>query len=258
MDRPLDTTALQELFLQRVEEASGKPVLVQCDPQFSGHATIRIAKEDQPAHLFQYKPEHEAVLPYLTAFQCLFALRTIEARPDFRFDLSAKPNLIPDVTRLIRDHVRNTPSIPSHVISQLANQFGHGLGFQLRSMPIAIRIDREIFDQYPALRPLQRKNIERQLQECMHALSPTVKEFAPPKIVDANASMSAAFAMFWSELWDAPTIALPYISAGYKQVGELLLAIVAAIPGDPDHDLELVYAWMNRLGLDGWFETVAR
>jgi hypothetical protein len=68
---PLDLIELQREFIGRVELASGKPVIMQCDPKFAGHATIRIARDDQPAHLLLHKQEHEAVLPYLVAFQCL-------------------------------------------------------------------------------------------------------------------------------------------------------------------------------------------
>lgn len=254
----MNTTELQNSFLKRVEHASGKPVLVQCDPNFAGHATIRIARHDQPAHLFQYKPEHEATLPYLTAFQCLFALRTIEAAPESRFDLASKSNLIPDVLKLVTDHTRSSGSVSSHALEKLSQQFGHGLGFQLRSMPLAIRIDQEIFDGYPDLRPYQRQNVEQQLQECMHALSPKIKEIAPPQIITANASMSAAFATFWSGLWNEPAIALPYVAAGYQQVGDDLLILTKRIPSDPNHDRQLVDAWIERLGLQGWFHTVAR
>ena len=254
----MDTTELQKWFLQRVEDASGKPILVQCDPNFSGHATIRIARDNQPAHLFQYKKEHEAVLPYLVAFQCLLALRTIEANQNARFDLSSKPNMIPDVLRLVQDHLRTNSSVPSSAVPQLANQFGNGLGWQLRSIPVAIRVDQEIYDQHSELRPFQRTNIEQQLQENMSALSPKVKTLAPKQIIDANASMSTAFAMFWTGLWDEPTIAMPFISAGYNQVGMDLLALNASIPSDPNHDKELVDAWAKRVGLDCWFETISR
>ena len=167
-------------------------------------------------------------------------------------------NLIPDVLQLVQDHLRAKRAIPSQAFQQLAHQFGHGLGFQLRSMPLAIRIDNEIFGEFPELRPLQRRNVEQQLQECVHALSPQIKEIAPPTIIKANASMSAAFAMFWARLWNEPAIALPYISAGYQQVGNDLLALTETIPSDPSHDRQLVDSWIERLGLHGWFETVAR
>jgi len=65
LDRVLDARDTQKEFLNRVEQASGKPVIVQSDPTFPGHATIKIAKKDQAAHVLLYKPQHESVLPYL-------------------------------------------------------------------------------------------------------------------------------------------------------------------------------------------------
>lgn len=58
---------LQKQFLERIEDASGKPVILQSDSTFHGHATIKLATKDQPAHLLLYKPEQESVLPYLVA-----------------------------------------------------------------------------------------------------------------------------------------------------------------------------------------------
>lgn len=232
--------------------------MLQCDPQFSGHATIRIARNDQPAHVLLYKREHEAVLPYLVAFQCLLALRTIEATPEARFDLSSNPNMMPEVLKLVQDHLQKHASSSSHLAPQLAKQFGDGLGWQLRSFPVAIRVDKRIHEQHSDLRQLQRQNIEQQLQESMHALSPRAKEIAPKEIIDANASMSTAFALFWSQLWNEPTISTPYIAAGYKEVGTDLLALNETLSADPNQDRELIDAWAKRLRLDRWFETIAR
>ncbi len=63
----LDFRDMQQQFLDRVETASGKPVLLQSDTKFAGHATIKIAAKGQAAHLLLYKPEQESVLPYLVA-----------------------------------------------------------------------------------------------------------------------------------------------------------------------------------------------
>lgn len=65
----MDLKALQQSFINRVEAASGKPVLLQCDSKFGGHAVIKVATSDQTAHVLLYKPDKEAVLPYLVAFQ---------------------------------------------------------------------------------------------------------------------------------------------------------------------------------------------
>jgi hypothetical protein len=64
----LDLQRLQKQFIERLEAASGKPVILQSDPKYAGHSTIKIATKDQPAHILLYKPEQESVLPYLVAY----------------------------------------------------------------------------------------------------------------------------------------------------------------------------------------------
>ncbi len=257
-ESPLNTTELTNSFLKRVEETSGKPVVFEGHPNWPRNATIQIAKQHERVHVLTYKAEHAAALPYLTAFQCLVALRTIEAAPESRFRLEYKPIFISDVLKLVTDHTQSNGSVPGQSLEKPAKKFGYGLGSHLLAMSHAIWIDQEIVEGYPDLRPFQRQNVEQQLQEYMHFLSPQFKEIAPPQIIAANASMSAAYAIFWSRLWSEPDIALPYVTAGYQQVGDELLAITKRIPNDPNHDRQRVDAWIERLGLQGWCHTVAR
>ena len=185
-------------------------------------------------------------------------MRTIEADKESRFDLASKPNMAGDVLKLTADHAKKNPDIPEHAVPQLATQFGNGLGWQLRSFPIAIRVDKQIHDAHAVLRPLQRKNIELQLQESMEALNPKIKKIAPREIIDANASMSSAFTQFWVDLWDEPTLSTPFTAAGYQPIGQKLLAINASIPDDPNKDRELIEAWAKAIGISRWFHTVGR
>ena len=253
----MQPSEIQADLLRRVEEASGKPVLLQSDPSFSGHATVKIARDHQPNHTLLYKPDHEAELPYLAAFQCSLALRTIQASEKSRFDLTSSASLVPDVEKMVTTHLRTNGAASPDVAPQLAASFGHGLGFQLRSMPIAICIDKQLHDAYPELRPIQRINVDRQLQENMQALSPSVKSLAPQEIIDASAAMNAAFAIFWAKLWNDRKIELPYVAAGYREVGQELLDFTENVVS-PDDDKQLVDAWAKRLGLDRWFSTISR
>jgi hypothetical protein len=253
---PIDASKLIE---EKLTAASGKPLLVQRDANCSGHASIKIASDDDPAHGLRYKPVLESELPYLSAFQCGLALRSIQAKTVNRFDLASTPTMGQDVKRLIEDHLRKTGSpVPMSMAPQLCQQLGHGLGLQLRSMPIAIRVDDWLFRDYPALAELQRKSIERQLQEAMHALGPSVRAFAPQRIIDANVGMSCAFAKFWSATWNEPEVAIPFTSAGYGKIGDELLGLVQSLDRSPDGDRELVNQWTERLGLAGWFQTIDR
>jgi hypothetical protein len=193
----LDLRRLQQQFIERVEEASGKPVVLLKDSKFAGHATIKIASKDQPAHLLRYKPEQESVLPYLVAYECESALRTIQADPASQFNLASKPNMLPEVLELMQRHHQGKDDIPSHLVPQLAKQFGNGLGLQLRSMPITMRVDKQLHDAHPELSELQHESIDRQLQENMGALSPRAKVLSPDEIIRPNATMNAAFAKFY-------------------------------------------------------------
>jgi hypothetical protein len=240
-----------------LEEKSGRPVLLHRDHSISGHASIRIASDDASAHLLQYKPEFESELPYLSAFQCGMALRSIQAKTVNRFDLATSPAMGQEVKQLIEEHLRMTGSdVPMSMVPQLCQQLGHGLGLQLRSMPIAIRVDEWLYRDYPALADLQRKSIERQLLEAMHALGPSVRAFAPQRIIDANVGMSCAFAKFWAATWNEPEVALPFTSAGYSKIGDELLGLVQSLDRSPDGDRELVNQWAERLGLASWFQTI--
>ncbi len=186
---------------------------MQSDSNCPGYASIKIASDDDPAHVLRYKPELESELPYLSAFQCGLALRSIQAKTINRFDSRPRPAMGQDVKRLVEAHLREKGSaVPMSMVPQLCQQLGHGLGLQLRSMPIAVRVDEWLFRDYPALAELQRKSIERQLQEAMHALGPSVRAFAPQRIIDANVGMSCAFAKFWAETWDEPEVAIPFTS----------------------------------------------
>lgn len=254
----LDLRQLQKQFIERLEVASGKPVILQSDPKFAGHATIKIASKDQPAHLLLYKPEQQEVLPYLVAYQCESALRTIQANPSTQFNLTSKPNMLQEVLELMQRHHKGKDEIPSHLIPELAKQFGNGLGMQLRSMPTTMRIDKLLHDAHPELTKMQHESIDRQLQENMVALSPRAKVLSPDEIIRPNSSMNAAFAKFFAGLWNAPMVFAPYVAAGYGEAANALLAFHEQIPASSDHDRELVDAWAKYTGLDRWFETESR
>ena len=184
-------------------------------------------------------------------------MRSILAEPQTRFDVASTAAMGPEFKRLIEEHLaKSSTGIPASMVPQLCQQLGHGLGLQLRSMPIAIRVDEWLYRDYPALAELQRKSIERQLQEAMQALGPSVRAFAPQRIIDANVGMSCAFAKFWAVTWKEPEVEVPFVSAGYGKIGDELLGLVQSMDWSPDGDRELVNQWAQRLGLASWFHTI--
>jgi hypothetical protein len=101
---------------------------------------------------------------------------------DWRCEPS-KPNLIIDsicrlpllspksYPRLVREHLRaHSPQVVDSVIPQFASQLANGLGAQIRTIPVSIRVEALLAANYPCLCSFQRKINERHLQESMAAL----------------------------------------------------------------------------------------
>jgi hypothetical protein len=63
VDVPLHLDEIKKKLLENFYRVSGKPVIVQADERFSGHATLKLANGDQPAHVLLYKPVHEPDSP---------------------------------------------------------------------------------------------------------------------------------------------------------------------------------------------------
>lgn len=78
----------------------------------------------------------------------------------------------------------------------------------------------------------------------------------PRKVVKANLSMNAAFAQFWSVIWNDASLTLPYKASGYANLGSRLMAISDSISSSPDADQSLIDAWAFELGLKGWYSAV--
>ncbi len=244
---------------ERLIEISGWPVLVEPSNEIPGYATLRMASEATPVHYFRYKPEFSSDLPYLQAFQYTLALRTLEADPENRFDVMSSQALATELPRMVGTHLREHHlKFHESMIPPLCSQFANGLGVQVRTLPVTIRVERTILEQYPSLGALQRKNNERHLQESMAALGADIRAIAPPKVFHANVSMSAAFAKFLGREWNEPHLATAFVSAGYEKIADELLAIADTIDSSPNGDRLLVEAWAEKVGISNWYVTVPK
>jgi hypothetical protein len=239
----------QQRALDALEKLGGKPVVLRENADFPNHARIHIAAENEPAHVLTYKPAAAPELPYLVCFQCGLAERALRSARDERFNVASTPETYTRVQKL----VRNKKTIPEDMVATYSQMITDGLGVQLRSMPIGIRVDRVLYETHPELRGMQRFIAERQLKESVGCLSPSIKEMAPELIFNASVGMNAALALEWSRLWNEDAHVVPYRLAGHVRLGERLLAALDAIPDTPHHDRELVSSWAEVLGVDSLY-----
>jgi hypothetical protein len=239
----------QQNAIEALEQLGGKPVVLHENAPLSNQAKIHIASGSEPAHILTYNPAATAELPYLVCFQCSLAERALRSARDERFNVAGTPETYTRVQKLVRDK----KTIAEDMVATYSQMITDGLGVQLRSMPIGIRVDRVLYAAHPELRGMQRVIAERQLRESVGCLSPSIKQMAPELIFNSSVGMNAALALEWSRLWNEDAHVVPYRLAGYVGLGEKLLADLDAIPDTPHHDRELVSSWAKILGVDGLY-----
>lgn len=241
----------QQRALNELEELSGKPVVLQEDSRLPNLAKIQIASGLRPVHVLSYNPAAVPELPYLVCFQCGLAERSLQAAPDERFNVASTD----ETYRQIEKVVREQKAIPDTMISTYSQMITDGLGTQLRSMPIGIRVDRALYSDHPELRDLQKAAAERSMKDNLGCLHPSIRAQAPALVLRATTGMNAAFALAWSRLWNDDAHNVPYRLAGVMEQGETLLAALDSIPDSPTHDRELVSQWAALLKIDHLYQV---
>jgi len=193
---------------------------------------------------------------YLIAFQCGFALRLFLAPDTSRFELSGTDEGRQAAGRLLDEHLEKSElKLPPQTVIGLRDRLFDGLMAQLRSVPVGLRLDAWVRNEYPGLRDQQEEATRLQLAENQLVLGPQVKQIAPKLIYEASAGMGAAFAAFWGRTFEDPSIVFPYRVAALLGIGENLLRLVDEIPEDAANDKRLVEAWGDLIGVRGWFQN---
>lgn len=236
---------VQQQALDALEKLGGKPVVLQEDPSCPNPAKIRIATTAEPVHVLTYHAAAVNELPYLVCFQCKFAERALRSAPDERFNVASTRETYACVEKLVVEK----GSVPRNMLATYSQMITDGLGTQLRSMPIGIHVDRELYHSHPELHTMQKAIVMRQLQDNLGALHPSVRELAPDLFVNASLGMNAAVALAWARLWGVDEHAVPYRLAGFAERGEELLKSLDATPDSPTHDRELVRTWARIVGV---------
>lgn len=238
-------------ILKRVEEQTGKTVQFLRDEQLSLLATLQMARNGADFHVLRYRPTDEP-LDYLVAFQAGFVLRLFENPPERRFDFSPAPDAGKRVEPLVAAG-QQLGAGDKQMLPEFSKFVAQWALMNLRSLPIGMRIDRWIAEEYPELREQQLASIALQQQQNVDLLS-----FRRGKLTIPTPLMGsiAAYALFADHLTGDGTYAIPYGAAGVLPQGEQLLAIWDEVPMGAQNDCELVDRWADASGLSGWFTWI--
>lgn len=235
-------------IIKRVETLSGCPVEFKPDSSLSLRATLKMARNGAPAHVFSYRPTNEP-LDYWVAYQAVFAIRLFDLPPNERFDFVGTGQGVDAVQTLLKAGQSLNVGDQTH-LDEFAAMVTHWALLNLRSFAIGLRIDQWIHDEHPELRELQAAGIDAMQQENLGLLSHRLGNLTIPVPLLAPI---AAYALFADRLLKRATYAIPYRAAGVLDSGQELLTLSDAISTNHSHDRELVDAWASAIGMNGWY-----
>lgn len=229
---------------------TGKPIHVLTDAALEVSASIQIARYGAPQHVLRVRPSEAA--DYFIANQVLFMLRLLELPVEDRFDFSPVPAADAAMAETLRGSLGpGSPEIGND--GPLVKNFTRWALMQLRSIPIGMRVDQQIFRDMPLLRTSLQAGFKEQNQS----------NFAAIQRLGGVASLperyfwpAAAYALFTDRLTGESLHAVPFEAMGLGQGGGDLLRLYDGTPGDAGHDRALVDAWAVRLGLNGWYRWI--
>ena len=243
-----------EKALKQVESLSGKPVHIEATSSLPPNilANVRMARGGLPFHMIEYQSSLGDSPDYVIVYQCGFVIRRHAVEAANRQDFIGTP----EGEEVVRYWVLNNPKPskpPDANASGLIRFLHSGLLSQVRSIPVGLRVDDWIYQEFPELLPLQQKALAKQFNDNAAALRPDVQAAMPEPALAINIIMSAAFALFWADRLSQPQIALPYQATGYVERGKTLLDIFNRLPADPNQDAALIDAWADSLGIRNWY-----
>ena len=238
-------------ILARVEERTGKSIQFMRDEQLKVLATLQMARNGAGFHVLRYSPSNEP-LDYLIAYQAGYVLRLFENDPSARFDFAPKPDAGKEVAALVAPTL-SMSSDDREALPKFSDAVAQWALMTLRSLPIGMRIDRWIAEEYPEFLDLQRDSIAIQQQQNMGVVAFKMAKLTVPTTLLA---LPAAHALFADQLDASGSFAVPFEATGLLTPGKELMRVWEEVPADASHDRELVDRWAEVLGMAGWYDWI--
>jgi hypothetical protein len=216
-----------------------------------------MATKGRPYHLLEFMPEYRDSLGYFIVHEAEHIIRLYSV-PDNRRKMPAiGREQTREVVYELKEHLlrQERKGMPETLLTYLFEAWHQGLVRQLTNIPVDMRIERRIKENYAGLGSIQRKALKEELRLSYLALKPGVQALTPPKVYDASNSMNSAFAIYLSWLLNDRRLAQPFRNTKYWKTGHKLAEPIWETE-DRGHvgDIEAIDAWTGSFGMQDWFE----
>lgn len=245
-------------IIATAEEVSGFMVIVQEDADLQTISTVKYARGGLPGHVVIYKPIPGLSPDYQICFQCGFIIRHFSVPPEKRVDFVVNEQAEKTALEFIKapKGIAQTMRLRKQQIESLAKQLSDGLMLHLRSIPIGLRVGDWLWKNYPELGEQQKSLTLHELEEAKSSLHPRILQMMPEGVTRPTLELSAAQALFWSDLFEQPELFNPYHIHGYSSTARKLIGKYFAISDSPGEDQNLIDGWAAILNLENWYNWI--
>jgi len=242
-------------LLDQVVDRTGHPLHVSEEGGIGYDSELRLARHGRPYHELAYVPAYRDHRLHFLLSAAVKALRVWEVPPDERFVPATQlgRTLPPEDYQDLR---RKVPALSLHALDDLSQFLYHGITRQLTSMPVDIRVEREIAERFPAHQAEQRAYLQRQVEDLEPTFAPQIAEVSPERLYRASTAMNVVLAEEAAEITGSRPGPLCQGSP-HRTLGAKLRELLHAVDDDGyAGDRVLTDLWADELGMRDFYQWV--
>jgi hypothetical protein len=217
---------------------------------------LRLARLGRRQHEVAYVPEYAEYAVHFLVSAARKVLRLYACLPHERYVAAheAQRGLPEEDEKELRQkfsgHLREAG------IRDISRLMFAGTVRQLTSFPVDLRVERELFDELPEHRPLQRAYMKRQVKDIEPQFGSSIARGAPARIYAATTAMNVVLAEESAEIAGVPIGSLVR-SSPHRALGTRLRQLLYEEKEPSYHgDRAITDAWAPALGMREWYEWV--
>jgi hypothetical protein len=241
--------------MERVREITGKGFETSEISSLPVSARIEPAGKDREAHRLVLRSGADRQANYIIANQCCHLIRIYSAPEEKRrIPVANRRTMMSFIMETEEDINRIGEKAGKEKVRQLVRLWYEGVVYQLTKMPPDIMIDKQLYDEFPDLRPIQLESIRKQRITAVLSLSEDLKSITPLKVYNSSNIMNYAFFKTLEDHFHLDFVA-PYHNTRFIFEGGTLARITEQeYVNSHEGDNAMIDRWAERLNLTSWFE----
>lgn len=241
--------------LEEARRITGKDIEFIPRDNMPTYAIFKIARKSMPSHLIYYRKDHDDIINHIIVHECGHLFRIFRCPENQRLmPYSDREIKISALRKIEHEMTELAKVIPVEKIPSFMDFCYNGLVHQLTNLPPDIMIEKWIFNEFPALRQLQLKSLNKQLADSVVSFTKPESRMMPHTILYASNVMSYAFFRILG-FHVGQNFIRQFRSMPYLDKGKELAALTEKEHVDSHQgDNLMIDKWADFLNVPNWFK----